>query len=125
MNRFFTTLFFLFAVFFSAQTQQGAKVLYTHNFPPAITGDVRDQFIKLYEKGRVLYQINCAKCHNTTENGVERMPEFTKADLAKYELRVMNAEHESELAQTKVRAEELYQITLFLTYSIKVEPEKK
>jgi mono/diheme cytochrome c family protein len=125
MKRIFTIICFLVVVLSSAQTQQGTKVLYTHNFPPAITGDIREQFIKLYEKGRVLYQINCAKCHNTTENGVESMPEFTKADLAKYELRVMNAEHESELAQTKVRAEELYQITLFLTYSIKVEPEKK
>lgn len=122
--RLFVSFIFLCVVSFSAGAQQESKVLYTHNFPPIIKGDLKDQFIKLYEKGRVLYQINCSKCHNVKEDGVERMPEFTKQDLQKYELRVLNPEHEDELKETRVRAEELYQILLFLTYSIKVDPEK-
>lgn len=53
------------------------------------------------------------------------MPEFTKEHLAKYELRIQNPDHEEELNETRVNAEELAQIMTFLTYYKKVAPEKK
>lgn len=125
MKRLPATMFFLFAAFFSVKAQEGSKVLYTHNFPPEMKEDVKAQYIKLFEKGRILYQINCAKCHNTKEKGVELMPEFTKEHLAKYELRIQNPDHEEELNETRVNAEELAQIMTFLTYYTKVAAEKR
>lgn len=125
MKRLPVMVFFLFAAFFSARAQQGSKILYTHSFPPEMKEDVKVQYIKLFEKGRILYQINCARCHNTKEKGVELMPEFTKEHLAKYELRMQNPEHEEELNETRVNAEELAQIMIFLTYYTKAGAEKK
>lgn len=124
MKRLPIIVVFLFAAFFSAHAQQGSKVLYTHSFPPAMKEEVKAEYIKLFEKGRILYQINCAKCHNTKEKGVELMPEFTKEHLAKYELRIQNPQHEDELNETRVNAEELAQIMIFLTYYTKAEKKK-
>ena len=97
------------------------KAVYTHEFPQEMNAGVKEAYVKLFEKGRILYEINCAKCHNTTVKGVEVMPEFTKEHLAQYELRLQNPKHEEELSEMRVNAEELQQITIFLTYYKKVE----
>jgi len=104
----------------SAQKKQ-PKVMYTHDFPKEMNAVVKESYIKMFEKGRILYQVNCAKCHNKTVDGVELMPEFTKEHLAQYELRVQNPEHEEPLSEMRVNAEELQQIMIFLTYYKKVQ----
>lgn len=106
-----------------ARAQKG-KVMYTHNFPPQMEKEVRGQYIVLFEKGKILYQLNCAKCHNTRVKGVETMPEFTKEHLANYELRLQNMQHETELTESRVNAEELQQIMIFLTYYKRVANSK-
>ena len=115
-------------IFFVAFNSMGiaqkkvAKAVYTHDFPQEMNASVKEAYLKLFEKGRILYEINCAKCHNTTVKGVEVMPEFTKEHLAQYELRLQNPKHEEELTEMRVNAEELQQITIFLTYYKKIEP---
>ncbi len=101
------------------------KITYTHNFPPAMDAEVKKSYVEIFEKGRILYKINCARCHNTKVNGQELMPEFTKEHLAKYELRIQNPKHEEALSETRVTAEELQQIMIFLTYYKKVEESVK
>lgn len=126
MRQLYITTSFLFAAFCSGfAQQQEKKVLYTHNFPPAMKEEVKKEYVKLFEKGRILYQINCARCHNTKENDVEVMPEFTKEHLAKYELRIQNPQHEEELNESRVNAEELSQVMIFLTYYSRVVQKKK
>ena len=122
MKKIFTLLFvaIVCCMYSSAQKKQ-PKVIYTHNFPKEMTVAVKESYIKIFEKGKVLYQVNCAKCHNKIVDGVELMPEFTKEHLAQYELRVQNPEHEEPLSEMRVNAEELQQIMIFLTYYKKVE----
>ncbi|MEO6549788.1 MAG: hypothetical protein ABIN94_17435 [Ferruginibacter sp.] len=124
MKRIFILTFFLSVIILSAHSQQKANVVCTHDFPPAMKEEVKKEYIKLFEKGRILYQINCSRCHNTKVNGVELMPEFTKEHLAKYELRIQNPQHEEELNETRVNAEELAQIMIFLTYYKPVKSKK-
>ena len=113
-----------FALFESIGQKSQPRVVYTHNFPAAMGDDVKNAYIKLFEKGRILYQVNCAKCHNTKIDGVELMPEFTKEHLAQYELRIQNPEHEEAISEMRVNAEELQNIMIFLTYYKKVEQPK-
>lgn len=101
------------------------KAIYTHDFPPEMSEEVKKSYIKIFEKGRILYQVNCARCHNTKVKGVEVMPEFTKEHLAQYELRIQNSEHEEALSEMRVNAEELQQIMIFLTYYKKAGPAPK
>lgn len=124
MKRLSAVIFFLFLVFINGIAAQKSqpKIIYTHEFPSQMSEEVKKSYIKLFEKGRILYQINCAKCHNTKVKGVEVMPEFTKEHLAQYELRIQNPKHEEELSETRVNAEELQQIMIFLTYYKKAGP---
>ena len=127
MNKIFIITLISFSLFIHKANAQKSqqKIDYTHSFPAEMNNEVKKQYIPLFEKGKILYQINCAKCHNTKVNGVEQMPEFTKEHLAQYELRVQNAKHEEELTEMRVNAEELQQIMIFLTYYKKVEQNAK
>lgn len=76
--------------------------------------------MEICNKGKVLYDINCAKCHNMVVKGKNIIPDFSQEKLTGYELRVANREHEGSMPDTKVTAEELVFISTFLTYKKKV-----
>jgi mono/diheme cytochrome c family protein len=95
-----------------------AKV--TYEFPDAMSENVRTEYIKLCEKGKVLYDINCAGCHNIKKGRQELIPDFTPEQLKGYEIRVLNSEHEENMPDEKVTAEELGLISTFLLYKKKM-----
>jgi hypothetical protein len=101
------------------------KAVYTHDFPPKMTDEVRKAYIELFDKGKVLYEINCSKCHDSVSNGVLCMPIYTKEHLASYNLRLNSPEHEEALSESRVNAEELQNIMIFLTYYKRVDKEGK
>jgi hypothetical protein len=111
------TLFFIAFSFCTVCVAQKNKV--TYEFPPEMKDAVRADYIKQWEKGKVLYEINCAKCHNTVEKRRVIVPDFTPEQLRGYELRVTNAKHESEITETAVSTEELGIIMTFLSYKKK------
>lgn len=96
-------------------TQQ--KVAY--DFPPEMAQNIRNLYLEQCEKGRVLYELNCAKCHNTIVKRKTIIPDWTLEQLKGYELRVTNPQHEEGLPETHVSAEELGQIMTFLMYKKK------
>lgn len=97
----------------------------TYEFPEQMSPAVQAEFAKLCDKGKILYDLNCAQCHNTKVKGKEVIPDFTQEKLIGYELRVSNQQHEADMPDTKVTAEELGLITTFLTYKKKNEPAAK
>jgi len=104
-----------------AYAQQKAKVGYS--FPPEMAAPVKAEYVKMWEKGQVLYELNCAKCHNKTIKGQVVIPDFTPEQLKGYEIRVLNKEHEEDMPDEKVTAEELILISTFLSYKTKNSPE--
>ncbi len=100
-----------------AQKKKTTSVKY--EFPKAMAAPIRAEFMKQCEKGRVLYEINCSGCHNKIVKGKEIIPDFSPEQLIGYELRVKNAQHESNLPDENVTAEELGLIMTFLTYKQK------
>jgi hypothetical protein len=96
---------------------QKKKVAY--EFPEAMAKPVQAEFAKQCDKGLILYQINCSRCHDIPQGKTSIIPDFTPEQLVGYELRVLNPKHESDLPETNVSAEELGQITTFLTYKKK------
>ncbi len=109
----------LIAILTTAQKKQ-TKVEYV--FPDAMAQPVRDQYLKLCDKGKVLYELNCAKCHNTLQKGKTLIPDFTEEQLGAYSIRVANPRHEEHVSEASVSAEELTLISTFLTYKKKNEP---
>lgn len=88
-------------------------------FPPAMLEHVKKDYAEQWEKGRILYQINCAGCHSKKKMGREIIPDFTPEQLEVYQIRVTNAQHETSVSEERVPAEELSYILIFLTYKTK------
>jgi hypothetical protein len=91
----------------------------SYELPNEMSAAVKAEYIKQCDKGKILYDINCANCHTTKVKGKEIIPDFTSEQLIGYELRVLNPKHESEIPETTVTAEELGLIMTFLTYKKK------
>jgi len=107
---------FLLLVFAACAVRKQAEVM---EFPPEMGEPVRVQFREAGEKGRILYELNCAACHDQTVKGKHVIPDFTADALKGYEIRVSNKMHEENMPDEKVTAEELGLISVFLTYKKK------
>ena len=114
----FKISFFLACLLYLAACVSQQKTI-AYSFPEAMTEPVRMEFAKVCDKGKVLYDINCAGCHNIKKGKKQLIPDFTPEQLKGYELRVSNAQHEENMPDEKVTAEELSLISTFLLYKTK------
>ena len=90
-----------------------------YELPEAMVATAKVEFAKQCEKGKILYDITCAKCHNIKVKRKEIIPDFSEEQLVGYELRVTNPEHENGIPETFVSTEELGYIMTFLSYKKK------
>lgn len=88
-------------------------------FPDIMSKPVQDEYTRLSEKGRVLYEINCAACHNKKVKGKTVIPDFTEEEMGAYSIRIANAVHEELLPEERLTAEDLNLITYFFRYKKK------
>lgn len=107
----------VFMIFAACASQKQTAV--RHEFPEAMIAPVKAQYLVHWEKGKVIYGITCAKCHNMKVGRKEIIPDFTEAQLAGYNLRQGNSRHEDALSESVVSAEDLALIYVFLTYKNK------
>lgn len=94
----------------------GNKNTLTAEFPEAMLPHVKEQYKTQWEKGKILYELNCAKCHTIKDKKKVIIPDFKEEQLKGYELRITNAKHEANLPDSLVTEEELGQIMTFLRY---------
>lgn len=95
------------------------------DFPKEMLPQVKVEYAKQYDKGQILYNINCAKCHTKKEGRKFSVPDFSQDQLRGYELRIVNAQHESSMPDSLVTEEELGIIMTFLLYKTKNKFEGK
>jgi hypothetical protein len=90
-----------------------------YELPDAMVANVKIEYAKQCDKGKILYDINCASCHTTIVKRKKLIPDFTSEQLVGYELRVTNPQHEDNIPETTVSTEELGYIMTFLSYKKK------
>ena len=90
-----------------------------YELPVAMKPEVKAEYAKLCDKGKILYDMNCARCHNTETKHASLIPDFTQDQLRGYEIRVSNPKHEMSLLEEQVTPEELGLISTFLMYKKK------
>lgn len=90
-----------------------------YELPVAMIPTAKIEYAKQCDKGKILYDINCAQCHTTTLKRKKIIPDFSIEQLTAYEIRVSTPEHESNIPETTVSAEELGYIMTFLSYKKK------
>lgn len=113
-------IFFILIISFVACVTQ-TKLQY-YDFPADITEEAKASNLKMIEKGRVLYNINCAKCHNKKMNGKIVIPDFTNTQLESYTIRIQNEVHVNNLQENKITPEELEAIQFFFSYKKPTQP---
>ncbi len=112
-----------------AAAQKTKKVGY--DFPKEMRPDIKEQYLKLAEKGQILYGIHCARCHNMKDSkGKWVIPDFTADQINGYEIRLGNRAHEGALTDEAMTTEELSLITTFFQFKkrsgvVPVFPDKK
>src|SRR5262245_6618487 len=111
------TIISLLVLFVMVACVSQGKISY--EFPGVMPEEVKKGYIPIWEKGKVLYDINCAGCHNVKKGGRQLIPDFDMEELKGYELRVSNAQHEKNMPDELVTAEELGYISTFLLYKNK------
>ncbi len=92
-------------------------------FPEDIAPEARTQNLAQIEKGRKLYEINCAKCHSKKVNGQKIIPDFTVLQLDAYSIRIKNQAHVAVLPEDMVSLEELEDIQYFFSYKMPHKPD--
>jgi len=113
---------FLFVVALCMMACVSQQKLYYYDFPSDIAEEAKVANQKMLEKGRVLYNLNCAKCHNKKEKGKIVLPDFTTDQLDSYIIRIKNETHVNSLPETKITAEELEAIQFFFSYKKPSKP---
>lgn len=96
-----------------------------YDFPADIAEEAKTANFKKLEKGKILYNINCAKCHNKKVNGKIIVPDFTNQQLETYTIRIQNKEHVTNLAENNITPEELEAIQFFFAYKKPGQPLKE
>ncbi len=90
-----------------------------YELPAEMLPHVKEEYTKRCDKGKVLYDVNCARCHNTKVGRKVIIPDFKPEQLTGYTLRVANALHETNMPDSMVTEEELGIIMTFLNYKKK------
>lgn len=90
-----------------------------YELPEAMLPHVKVEYARRCDKGKILYDLNCAKCHTTKKGRKEVIPDFKPEQLSGYALRTSNARHESSMPDSLVTEEELGIIMTFLNYKKK------
>lgn len=88
----------------------------TYDFPSTMSAEVQKEYLRQCEKGAVLYEMSCAKCHTKKTTFSKKITDFTSAQLYSYEIRRSNQTHENMLTSETVTTEELGYIIVFLQY---------
>lgn len=98
-----------------------AKIEY-FDFPSDIAEEAKAANRKMIEKGKILYNINCSKCHNKKEKGKIILPDFTSEQLESYTIRIKNETHVNSLPESRISVEELEAIQFFFNYKKPSKP---
>lgn len=109
----------LITAFCAVALHVSAQKKITYEFPKEMLPEVQVEYRKLCDKGKILYELNCAKCHNIPKGRKEIIPDFEVEQLSGYAIRVSNGDHEMNLPEEQVTPEELALISNFLTYKKK------
>jgi mono/diheme cytochrome c family protein len=104
-------------LFMFVQCSSSKKLAY--ELPAEMKPEVKAEYAKQCDQGKILYDLNCAKCHTVKKHGREIIPDFTSDQLRGYELRITNSKHEMNLTDETVSEEELGLIMTFLRYKRK------
>jgi len=86
------------------------------NYPDDIAKENKKKFAAGLKQGNILYNLNCAKCHNIKLDNRDSIPTFSLPQLLDYEIRFQYTAHQDSMTPERLTNEDLEKITTFLRY---------
>lgn len=102
---------FLFCWFFVQCTGQKKT---EYDIPAHYGQQARENAIDWFEKGKILYKINCSRCHGIYERGKDSVPNFTKTQIDNYNAMYIKGDPKNHSVAAKLSQEQLYYVLTFL-----------
>ncbi|MBS1917405.1 MAG: c-type cytochrome [Bacteroidetes bacterium] len=94
--------------------QCAAKKKVEYEIPPHYVKEQREKAIEAFEKGKVLFKINCAECHGIYKDGKENIPNFTKTQIDGYNAMYIKGDPRNHSVARKLSPDQLGSILTFL-----------
>ncbi|MFI5193733.1 MAG: c-type cytochrome [Chitinophagales bacterium] len=101
----------LFCFFFIQCT---AKKKVEYDIPSHYSKQARANAIDWFEKGEILYKINCSGCHGIYQKGKKTVPNFTKTQIDNYNAMFIKGDPKNHSVAAKLSQEQLYYVLTFL-----------
>ena len=102
----------LFSLFIFIQCSPGNKVEY--DIPSHYGKEARANAIDWFEKGKILYKVDCAGCHGIYKKGKDSVPNFTKIQIDNYNAMYIKGDPKNHSVASKLSPDQLYYILTFL-----------
>jgi hypothetical protein len=85
-----------------------------YDIPSHYTEQARENAIDWFEKGKILYKVDCAGCHGIYNKGKDSIPNFTKTQIDNYNAMYIKGDPKNHSVAAKLSPEQLYYILTFL-----------
>jgi hypothetical protein len=85
-----------------------------YDIPPHYTEQARENAIAWFEKGKILYKVDCAVCHGIYQKGKDSVPNFTKTQIDNYNAMYIKGDPKNHSVASNLSPEQLYYILTFL-----------
>jgi len=85
-----------------------------YDIPSHYTEQARENAIDWFEKGKILYKVDCAGCHGIYKKGKDSVPNFTKTQIDNYNAMYIKGDPKNHSVAAKLSPEQLYYILTFL-----------
>jgi hypothetical protein len=100
------------SLFIFIQCSSKKKVEY--DIPSHYGKEARENAIDWFEKGKILYKIDCAGCHGIYKKGKDSVPNFTKTQIDNYNAMYIKGDPRNHSVASKLSPDQLYYILTFL-----------
>jgi hypothetical protein len=85
-----------------------------YDIPSHYGKQARANAIDWFQKGEILYKVNCAKCHGIYKKGKESVPNFTKTQIDNYNAMYIRGDPKNHSVAAKLSQDQMYYILTFL-----------
>ena len=86
------------------------------NFPVRLSPSQKAEISKKWDKGKLLFKANCAKCHGVFTKGKDSIPNFSKVKMDLYATRFLARDPKNHAVMAQLYQEDFNTILVFLTY---------
>jgi mono/diheme cytochrome c family protein len=94
--------------------QCATKKKIEYDIPRDYGKQARANAIDWFEKGEILYKVNCASCHGIYKKGKESVPNFTKTQIDNYNAMYIKGDPKNHSVAQKLSQDQMYYILTFL-----------